>query len=154
MKKIMIVGIGNLLMQDDGVGVHVIRALEQLDLPEGIELVDGGTHSYDLVEYFCEPEILIIVDAMHSGGEPGTIYRAPLEELGLKPVETITCLHEMHFIEAMEMVYMLGFNPRTIVFGIEPAVVGLGLELSPQVAEKLPRLVELIQIEIDNLMSK
>ena len=83
MKKIMVVGIGNLLMQDDGVGVHAIRQLEELGLPEEIGLIDGGTHSYDLVDIFCEANKLIIVDAMQAGGEPGTIYRAPLEELGL-----------------------------------------------------------------------
>ena len=108
LKKIMVVGIGNLLMQDDGVGVHAIRALEELGFPEDVELVDGGTHSYDLVEDFCQAENLIIVDAMQAGGEPGTIYRAPLEELGLKPAENITSLHELHFVEAMDMVKMLG----------------------------------------------
>ena len=95
-------------MHDDGVGVHAIRALEELGFPEEVELVDGGTHSYDLVEEFCQAENLIIVDAMHTGGEPGTIYRAPLEELGLVPTENITSLHEMHFVEAMEMVQHVG----------------------------------------------
>lgn len=154
MKKIVVVGIGNLLMHDDGVGVHAIRALEELGFPDDVELVDGGTHSYDLVEEFSQAENLIIVDAMHTGGEPGTIYRAPLEELGLVPAENITSLHEMHFVEAMEMVKMLGYNPPTIVFGIEPAVVGLSMDLSPQVAEKLPRLVELIQLEINKLLAE
>lgn len=154
MKKIIVVGIGNLLMHDDGVGVHAIRALEELDFPEDVELVDGGTHSYDLIEEFSRAENLIIVDAMHTGGEPGTIYRAPLEELGLEPTENITSLHEMHFVEAMEMAKMLGYNPPTIVFGIEPAEVGLSMDLSPQVAEKLPRLVELIQAEINRILAQ
>ena len=154
MKDIMVVGIGNLLMQDDGVGVHVIRQLEKLGLPEEIGLIDGGTHSYDLVDIFCEANKLIIVDAMQAGGEPGTIYRAPLEELGLK-AEANDCisLHQLHFTDAMHMVNLLGHQPQAIVFGVEPATVDLGLELSPKVAQKLPRLIELIQIEIQNLMS-
>jgi hydrogenase maturation protease len=154
LKKIMVVGIGNLLMQDDGVGVHAIRQLEKLGLPEEIGLIDGGTHSYDLVDIFCEANKLIIVDAMQAGGEPGTIYRAPLEELGLKE-ESNDCisLHQLHFIDAMHMVNLLGHQPQAIVFGVEPAVVDLGLELSPEVTNKMPRLIELIQIEIQNLMS-
>lgn len=52
MKRILVMGIGNLLMQDDGVGVHVIRQLEQMELPPEVEVVDGGTHSYDLLDYF------------------------------------------------------------------------------------------------------
>ena len=148
MSKVMVVGIGNLLMQDDGVGVHAIRALEELGFSDDVELIDGGTHSYDLIEEFCRAENLIIVDAMHAGGEPGTIYRAPFDELGLEPAENITSLHEMHFVEAIKMTRMLGYNPPTTVFGIEPAVVEISMDLSPQVAEKLPRLVELIHQEI------
>ncbi len=154
MSKVMVVGIGNLIMQDDGVGVHAIKALEALGLPEEVELIDGGTNSYDLIEEFCRAEQLIIVDAMHAGGEPGTIYRAPLDELGLQSVENITSLHEMHFVEAMKMTRMLGYDPPTIVFGIEPAEVAVSLELSPQVAEKLPRLVELMQEEILQLLQE
>ncbi len=154
MKKIMVVGIGNLLMQDDGVGVHAIRILEELGLPEEIGLIDGGTHSYDLVDIFCESNKLIIVDAMQAGGEPGTIYRAPLEELGLKEADNdCISLHQLHFVDAMHMVNLLGHQPQAIVFGVEPAAVDLGLELSPEVAKKMPRLIELIQIEIQNLMS-
>jgi len=150
----MVVGIGNLLMQDDGVGVHAIRALEELGFSDDVELIDGGTHSYDLIEEFCRAENLIIVDAMHAGGEPGTIYRAPLDELGLDPVENITSLHEMHFVEAMKMTRMLGFNPDTTVFGIEPAVIAVSMDLSPQVAEKFPRLVELMHQEILKILDK
>lgn len=148
----MVVGIGNLIMQDDGVGVHVIRALEELGYSDDVELIDGGTHSYDLIEEFCRAENLIIVDAMHAGGEPGTIYRAPLDELGLEPDENITSLHEMHFVEAMKMTRMLGYNPATVVFGIEPAVIAVSMDLSPLLAEKLPRLVELINQEILNML--
>ncbi len=154
MSKIMVVGIGNLIMQDDGVGVHAIRALEAMGLPDRVELVDGGTHSYDLIEEFCQADKLIIVDAMHAGGEPGTIYRAPLDELGLEPNENITSLHEMHFVEAMKMTRMLGHNPPTTVFGIEPAVVAVSMDLSPQIAEKLPLLVELIHQEIQLLLKE
>ena len=154
MSKVMVVGIGNLIMQDDGVGVHAIRALEELGFPEEVELIDGGTNSYDLIEEFCRARQLIIVDAMHAGGEPGTIYRAPLDELGLQPIENITSLQEMHFVEAMKMTRMLGYNPPTIVFGIEPAVVEVSMDLSPPVAKKFPRLVELIQEEILRLLNE
>lgn len=152
MRKILVVGIGNLIMQDDGVGVHVIKALEEIGFPDNVELIDGGTNSYDLIEEFSRADQLIVVDAMHAGGEPGTIYRAPLDELGLEPNENITSLHEMHFVEAMKMTRMLGYNPPTMVFGIEPAVVAVSMELSPSVAVKLPRLVELVKEEIERLL--
>lgn len=153
MKRIMIMGIGNLLMQDDGVGVHVIRQLEQMDLPSEVELVDGGTHSYDLLEYFSLAEFCIVIDAMHAGGKPGTIYRIPLEEMDLSPNPNIHSLHEMSFAEAMYMLNLEGYHPQVLVFGVEPQTVDLGLELTPVVAEKLPLLVENICKEIQLLLS-
>lgn len=151
MKRIIVVGIGNLILKDEGVGIHVIRQLETMGLPPDIELIDGGTNSYDLLDFFCESDISIVVDAMQAGGEPGTIYRAPLDELGLKPNDQIKSLHEMHFIEAVEMVRMLGSNPEFLVFGIEPKSIELGLELTPEVAAKVPRVAELIKEEIERL---
>ncbi|HCF71317.1 MAG TPA: hypothetical protein DER33_07035, partial [Syntrophomonas sp.] len=85
LKSIMVVGIGNYILQDEGVGVHVINRLMEMNLPPQVSLVDGGTHSYDLVDFFCQADTVIVVDALKAGGEPGTLYRAPLEELGLKP---------------------------------------------------------------------
>lgn len=151
MKKIKVVGIGNSIMQDDGIGVHVINKMAEMDFPSNIEFVDAGVNSYDMVDIFCQADSLIIVDAMHTGGEPGTIYRAPLDELGLKSIDSIASLHEMHFIEAINMVRLLGANPEVIVYGIEPQTVSLGLELTPLIADKVPRLMELIQEELIKL---
>lgn len=152
MNKLMVVGIGNYILQDEGIGVHAINCLREMDLPAGVEVIDGGTHSYDLVDIFCHAENLIVIDAIQAGGEPGTMYRAPFEELGLRPQESCTSVHQMHFIEAVKMVNMLGHYPKIIVFGIEPEVVDWGLELTPRVAEKLPRLTELVMKEINALM--
>ena len=152
MNKLVVVGIGNYILQDEGVGVHAVNCLREMELPEGVEVIDGGTHSYDLVDIFCQYDNLIIVDAIQAGGEPGTMYRAAYEELGLKPQDNCTSVHQMHFIEAVKMVNMLGHYPHIIVFGVEPAVVDWGLELTPRVAEKLPRLTELIIEEINTMM--
>jgi len=139
-------------LQDEGVGVHAINRLMEMDFPEGVEIVDGGTHSYDLVDFFCQADNLIIIDAIQAGEEPGTMYRAPLEEMGLKSEENCTSLHQLHFIEAIKMVNLMGYYPRVIVFGVEPQVIDWGLELTPSIAEKLPRLTELVAQEIYSLL--
>lgn len=154
MKRIMVMGIGNVLMQDDGVGVHVIRQLEELDLPAQVELVDGGTHSYDLLDYFSQADICIVVDAMHAGGKPGTVYRAPLEELGMEPNPNIQSLHEISFAEAMYMLQLEGYNPEVLVYGVEPHTVELGLELTPTVAGQVPLIVDMIQKDIAEIISE
>jgi hydrogenase maturation protease len=153
LKKIKVVGIGNLIMQDEGVGVHAINQLAEMDLPPGVDLIDGGVNSYDLLDIFCEADKLVIIDAMQTGGEPGTIYQAPLEELGLKPAENVNSLHEMHFIEAVQMTNLLGYNPEVIVFGVEPKTIAVGMELTPEIARILPRLLELVKMEIERLVA-
>jgi hydrogenase maturation protease len=147
----MVVGIGNYILQDEGVGVHVINHLRELDLPPRVSLVDGGTHSYDLVDFFCQADTVIVIDAIKAGGEPGTLYRAPLEDLGLKADDNCTSLHQMHFIEAVQMVNLLGYHPQIIVYGVEPQVIDWGMELTPDVAARVPRLAELIKEEIEIL---
>ena len=155
MKRISVVGVGNLLMRDDGIGVHVIRYLEEQGVPEGIELIDGGTHSYDLLDIFAEADIIIVIDAIQAGGEPGTIYRAPLDELDLKPNrDTATSLHDLNFVEAVHMLRLMGHDPQFIVFGVQPKEMCLNLELSPEVAVKVPRLAELIQEEIQRIINE
>lgn len=153
MKSIMVVGIGNYILQDEGVGVHVINSLMEMELPPQVSLVDGGTHSYDLVDFFCQADTVIVIDALKAGGEPGTLYRAPLEELGLKADDNCTSLHQMHFIEAVQMVNLLGHHPQIIVFGVEPKVIDWGMQLTPEVAVRVPRLAELIKEEIQNLIA-
>lgn len=153
MKRVMVVGIGNPLLTDEGVGVHVVNRLAEFNLPEGVELVDGGTNTYDLVDVFSSADHLIIVDALKAGDEPGAIYRAQLDELGLKPSAGAISLHELNFMEAMHMVRLLGNNPQVVVFGIEPAVIDWGLELSPLLEARMPRLLELIKLEVEAVVS-
>jgi hydrogenase maturation protease len=153
LKRIMVMGIGNLLMQDDGVGVHVIRHLETLDLPPQVELVDGGTHSYDLLDYFSQADFCIVVDAMHAGEKPGTVYRVPLAELDLNPNPDIQSLHELSFAEAMYMLQLEGYNPKVLIYGVEPHTVDLGLELTSVVAEQVALIVEMIQKDIAEILA-
>lgn len=152
MKKIIVVGVGNLIMQDDGAGPHVIKCLSQMDIPEDILLIDGGTYSYDLVDFFCQGDIIIVVDAMRAGGEPGTIYQAPLEQLGLQIDTDMTSVHDLGFVQAALHVNMLGHYPEILVYGIEPQELSLGLELSPKIASSIPRVAKLIKEDIDRLM--
>mgnify|MGYP000992185051 FL=1 len=152
MKRIIVVGVGNLIMQDDGVGVHVINCLSQMDIPEEVELIDAGTNSYDLVDFYGQGDIIIVVDAMKAGGEPGTIYRAPLDQLGLQLDTSITSVHDLGFVQAAHHVNMLGHYPEILVYGIEPAELGFGLELSPVLAGKVARVAELIKQDIEQFM--
>jgi len=108
-RKTAVVGVGNVLMADDGIGVQAVWALERQTLPNGIELFDGGTAFQALAGQLTGFHKLIIVDAVHGGDSPGTIYRFGLEEiLGEKkrtqaPPRSLgtLSLHDVGVIEAL-----------------------------------------------------
>ncbi|MGI6435743.1 MAG: hydrogenase maturation protease [Syntrophomonadaceae bacterium] len=151
--RLVVVGIGNIFMQDDGLGVYVIQKLSERSWPEEVELVDAGIASFEILDVFCRADVIIVVDSMSVGGDPGTIYRAPLERLGLRSNGNITSMHELHFTEAIKVVNLMGYHPRVIVFGVEPYIVDVGLELTPLIADKMPRLLELVEAEIKTILS-
>jgi hydrogenase maturation protease len=151
--KLIVAGIGNVLMKDDGLGVYAIKELAQRPWPDAVELVDAGVASFEILDVFCRADHIIVIDSMNAGGEPGTIYRAPLEELGLKDSPAVTSLHELHFTEAIKVVNLMGYHPQVTVFGVEPCQVELGLGLTPVITEKMPRLLKLVEAEIRHILS-
>ncbi|HHV77902.1 MAG TPA: hydrogenase maturation protease [Syntrophothermus lipocalidus] len=151
MKRILVVGIGNLLLGDEGVGVHVVSRLKESGLPPGVEAVDIGTNSYDLIDCLYESERLIVIDAMQGGGEPGTIYRVPFEKLQLRREGELLSSHQLQFHEAVEMARMMGCSPEITVIGIEPKTIDWGTELSPELEHRIPRVLELVRQEIERI---
>ncbi|MFN2165272.1 MAG: hydrogenase maturation protease, partial [Anaerolineae bacterium] len=82
MSQVLILGAGNLLLSDDGAGVHVIRRLmEAVELPEQVQVLDGGTMGLDLLHYLEGIRYLLIIDAMETGGPPGTLRRLAGDEV-------------------------------------------------------------------------
>jgi len=146
--KILVVGIGNLLLRDEGVGVHVVNRLAAEGLPEEVEAVDGGTCTYDLVDLLCQAEKILVVDAVKADQEPGTLYRASLANLGLEEKQAPVSFHDLSFMDAVRMAEMLGHKPEIVVLGVEPEVIDWGTELSPKIEAKIPKLLELIRQEI------
>lgn len=138
-----VVGVGNLLMGDDGVGIHAAAALSTLALDA--EIIDGGTATLDLLAPFLEFSRLFIVDAMRAGGNPGSLYRIRGCEASH---DMLPAAHGMRVGDVLSMARMLGANPEVIFFGVEPRDVSPGTELSPEVKAALPRLVERIQKEL------
>jgi hydrogenase maturation protease len=141
---ILILGIGNILLRDEGIGVRVIEAMRQVKLPDNVELLDGGTASMMLLDSLSNREQVIVIDAVKGGNAPGTLYRfTPAEISGRR--EMITSLHEIGLLESLAMVECLDNAPQEVtIYGIEPKEMGLGLELSSEVAAAIPRVVELI----------
>jgi hydrogenase maturation protease len=149
-KDILILGIGNILLKDEGVGVHVVKKLEGMPLPDNVEVVDGGTAGLDLTDFIANRKKVIAIDTVKAGEKPGTIYRLTEKNLRTGPKE-IMSFHEIDFLDALYMSEVMGEKPEeTIIIGIEPKNMSDGLELSPEIQERIPRIIEIVMKELNN----
>lgn len=145
---ILVLGIGNTLLRDEGVGVHAVRALAGLPGPDGVELLDGGTAGADLLDAISDRDQLIVVDALDAPVPPGTILKLRPEDLRADPSGGLS-LHEFGIAETLMMARHLGCGPHHVtIIAIKPQDTQCGLELSPQMQQWMPRLVATILREI------
>ena len=143
--RTLILGIGNLLLCDEGVGVHLARALQQERLPENVVILDVGTAFLDALPEIELADRIIMVDAMEAGHAPGTVYRIPFEDCAKRDM-----LASLHGFDLSRTLFMAGreTTPEAVVIGIEPARIDWGVELSPEVQEMFPALIEAVKTEI------
>jgi hydrogenase maturation protease len=135
--RVLVVGLGNLLLADDGVGVHAVREFRKR-APRGVVAADVGTAILDALHLFERADKVLAFDAMQAGGNPGTIYRVALEDIDNPPVKP--SLHDFGLRSAFE--FLPGHRPEVTVLGVEPELIGFGMELSAAVQAAVPRLVE------------
>jgi len=143
--KILIFGIGNLLLCDEGVGVHVARALQQEELPPEVTTLEVGTAFLDALPALEQADRVIVVDAMRAEHAPGTIYRVPFEDC-LKP----ECIASLHGFDLSRVMFMAGREspPEMVVIGVEPARIEWGDELSPVIREAMPAIIAAVKAEL------
>jgi hydrogenase maturation protease len=142
-----IIGCGNLLLQDEGVGVHLIEYLKKKPLPEDIECIDGGCAGFDLLPHFEQAEKVVIVDAVKAKGKPGDIYKFGPEDFQTDSPPRIS-FHDVTLKEVLDILKKLGPLPAITIFGVEPKTIEWGMELSPDIQNILPKLADLVLKEI------
>jgi hydrogenase maturation protease len=143
--KILVLGIGNLLLCDEGVGVHVARLLQQEELPADVAVLEVGTAFLDALPALEIADRVIVVDAMQAGQAPGTIYRIPFEDVMKRDL-----IASLHGFDLSRVMYLAGREtpPEAVVIGVEPARVEWGTEPSPAVSAVMPAVVEAVKTEI------
>lgn len=143
--RILVLGVGNVLLRDEGVGVRIIRELEaRYQFPPNVRLVDGGVLGLSLMGTMMEADQVIVVDAVRGGDEPGTLYRFEWEA---KPehIQYKDTLHQIDLMETMGTLPLLGQVPRVTVLGVEYADIdNWGLELTPQVERAVEPLLAMV----------
>jgi hydrogenase maturation protease len=143
--RILIMGIGNVLLGDEGLGVHAIRELQSMKLPDDVELLDAGTAFIDALSYIGDVRKLIIIDAIKEGKTPGTVYRIQAGHASYTNYST--SIHGISIIGIMKIAQCS--LPDTVsIFGIEPEYIGWSMELSNIVKGAMPMLIEAVRGEI------
>jgi hydrogenase maturation protease len=147
-KHILVLGVGNLLLSDEGVGVHVAQEMMKMEMPPEVQVVEGGTDGFGLVNVITEADRMILIDAVKGGGQPGSIYRFEIEDCPPFPDIFKTSVHQISILEVINLSSLIGTTPRTTIIGIEPACMEMGMELSPVVTAKVPRVIQMIKDEV------
>lgn len=145
---ILVVGIGNILLRDEGVGVRVIEAMREIALPPGVEVVDGGTAGADLLDIISDRRKVIVIDAMDANAEPGTIRHLRVEELAGGTGAGVS-LHEIGFLETLAMARHMDSAPIEVsILGVQPKEVCPGDRLTEELTAVVPRVVRMILDEL------
>lgn len=150
-QKITLIGLGNLLMRDEGVGVQAVRALEaRYEIPPGLEIVDGGTCGLDLLPFIEDRDRVLFVDAVNFGKEPG--YIGVLENREIPAFFTRKeSLHHLGLMDVLASAQLLDIAPRDIcLIGIQPHLMETGLELSELLQAKLTQLLARILAKLQD----
>jgi hydrogenase maturation protease len=153
--SVLILGLGNPLRGDDGVGPRVIEELNRHGLPEGVMALDAGSGGLDLLRLLEGWRQAAIVDAADVGREPGQFVRFTPAEARLIESADGASLHNAGLAEALALANAVGQTlPEVVVFGVQPACVGWGEGLSPVVEAALPALVNAVLDEVNEFVMR
>lgn len=147
-EEVAVIGVGNLLMGDDGIGIHVVEELNRRVYPPNIEILDAMMDPFLVLEYLDKKDLGIIVDAYHGGKAPGTVHIVSLNtnELDKYTEDFNLSLHDFKFLDALraaEQAYQL---PKKIVLiGVEPDQLKPTMELSPLIRKAVPEIIKKIE---------
>lgn len=151
--SICVLGIGSVLMGDDGIGPLAVERLRATwDFPETVELVDAGTPGPDLFHYLEDWDVVLVVDTVHGEASPGTVRLYRGEEVRAIPPSPRLSPHDPDLRQAILTTEMAGTAPgEVLLVGVVPARVELGTELTPALAAALPEVEGAVIAELDRL---
>lgn len=151
---IFVIGLGNPLMRDDGIGLLALERLaRRQDLPGGAELVDGGTWGMNLLPLIETAGAVLFLDAIRLGDEPGTVHELEGDAVPRRLAHKLSP-HQIDLGEVLAVAMLRGtLPPRLVALGIEPAEVAMGTGLSPRVEAGMPELLDRVAARLERLMA-
>jgi len=149
--RIMIMGVGNVLLSDEGVGIHILKQFKEDEIPINVELIEAGTAGLELAHLIQDTDFLIVVDAVNAKSQPGALFRFKPDDITIIPEMFEVSFHQVGIMEVLSTVSIFGTPPKTIIYGVQPKSLDWGMELSQDVAAILPGLKEQILREISHI---
>ena len=151
--SVTILGVGNTLMGDDGVGIFVVEDLDAQALGPNVNVVIGNTAGMALLKHFLESDVVVVIDAIDAEAEPGSIFRFNPDEAGIMNLRTNN-IHGMGVPHLVTNARLMGADPEVIVFAIQVAnVMPDDRHLSPPVDAAVARVRELVTEEVRGLIA-
>lgn len=144
--RVAVIGVGNVLMGDEGVGIAVVKELRRMGLKD---VYDCGTMGLDVVNVMLDYDKVVVVDAVRGFGRPGEVFKLKLEDLNFEG--TLVSLHDINLINALKFASNVFDLPEIVIVGIEIERIGEGMELSEEVRKAIPKAVELVLEELENV---
>ncbi len=149
-EKILVMGVGNILMADEGIGVEIVNKMQALDLPDHVELLDGGTAGLDLMPYMKDKKKIIIIDCINSKEPPGTVYKMTPLDLEKNNTIPINSMHQITLAETIQLSRLLGNKAEIVVIGITPKnYKHYSLEISPELEAVKDKVIKIVLQEIE-----
>jgi hydrogenase maturation protease len=147
--RIVVLGVGNTLLSDEGIGVRVVEKLQQdYDLPPEVVVIDGGTTGMEMLDDLSKSDHIVIIDAVRGGKAPASIIKLTGDQV---PVFFKTKLspHQIGLSDVLATLAFIGEQPGGVtVIGVEPVSLETGMALTPQVEARLPEVLELVIAEL------
>jgi hydrogenase maturation protease len=152
MKDILILGLGNFLLKDEGVGVHFVEFLAQeKDIPSYVDIEDGATGGINLLFLMEEYKKVIVIDAMDFGSKPGKVKKVTFDEIRQKKSHLSVSLHGINFFNVIELAKtLLQPLPKIVVIGIQPKDMTEGIQLTDEIKKTYKKVKQLVFEEIKN----
>jgi len=150
-KRILVLGVGNVLFTDEGIGVRAVDEIERLyDVSDNVTLMDGGTLGTRLMDPILNCEHLIVIDAVLGDGPAGSVYRLTGEDLR-KSLAFKDSMHQTDLVDTLIMCEIVGNRPEAVIIGMEPFDYHtMAIELSPVAKERQEALMGFVLEEIAN----
>jgi hydrogenase maturation protease len=149
-----VIGLGNILRGDDGIGPVIIETLEKRKISDPVQLCDAGSDAFRILDHLLGTEPVLIIDCARMGEKPGTVQKIIAKEIDLIPEEVGMSLHGYSLAEVWQLAQSIGAEKDLTIIGIEPEKIQFNSTLSDVVKKSIPTIIKMVEEEAKKYAKK